>query len=100
MKNFEQKVLNLVKKVPKGKVTTYRAIAEQLGYKGLARVVGHALKKNRFLVIIPCHRVVKSDQRLGGYKNGVEKKLHLLLNEGIKLVRGKIIDWDKVLFKF
>jgi len=100
MENIKAKVLELVKMVPKGKVTTYREIARKLGNPGLARAVGNALKKNEFLVIIPCHRVVKSDGQLGGYVNGVDKKLHLLLNEGIKIVDNKVANLRESLFKF
>ncbi len=79
--NFTQKVLEIVKKVPAGKVTTYGMIAKIL--KTSPRAVGQALKRNKKLVTIPCHRVVMSNGKLGGYVNGAEAKKELLMKEGV-----------------
>jgi methylated-DNA-[protein]-cysteine S-methyltransferase len=98
---FQQKVLELVKKIPKGRVTTYKMIGRALGKKGqVYRAVGRALHDNKFPIIIPCHRVVKSDGSLGGYSRGIKKKIHLLKKEGIKVKNNKIIDFEKKLYCF
>jgi len=99
--NFQDKVLNLVKKIPKGKITTYKEIGKALHRRGqVYRAVGRALHDNKFPVIIPCHRVVSSDGSLGGYSGGVRKKIALLKREGVKVKKNKIIDLKKKLFRF
>ena len=101
MKTFQSKVLSLVKKIPKGRVTTYKMIGKALGKKGQAyRAVGRALHDNKFPIIIPCHRVVKSDGSLGGYSRGIKKKITLLRKEGVFVKNGKIVDFEKKLISF
>jgi O-6-methylguanine DNA methyltransferase len=95
---FQQKVLFLVSKIKKGRVTTYKAIADKL--KSGPRAVGGALGANPHSIIIPCHRVVMSDGSLGGYSGGVEKKVALLRGDGIKIKNNKIVDFDSCLLKF
>ncbi len=87
---FERDVLLEVAKIPYGKVRTYKHIAEELGTKGY-RAVGTAVGKNPFPIIIPCHRVVKSDMRIGKYRGGSEMKNEILKNEGIKIKGNKIL---------
>ena len=58
------------------------------------------MKKNPYPAIIPCHRVVKSDGKIGGYSYGEKVKLKMLEKEGIKIKDGKIIDFDKEKFYF
>ena len=81
---FQLKVWNEIKKIPKGNVKTYKEIAEIIGNPNSARAVANACGKNPFLIKIPCHRVVRSDGGLGGYsgKGGVDMKKNLLINEG------------------
>ena len=94
---FDEKVLDLTKKIPRGKVTTYKEIARKLGTKAY-RAVGNALNKNKDAPKVPCHRVIKSDGDIGGYSKGVNKKIRLLKKEGITITGDKI---DKrYLFKF
>lgn len=98
--NFNQKVWNLTKKIPKGKVTTYKELAKALNTKAY-RAVGSALRKNKKPIIIPCHRVVNSDGSVGGYKwkrNSKEKR-RLLETEGIEIKNQKV-DLKKHLFRF
>lgn len=97
--NFDEKVLNLCKKIPKGKITTYKLIAKKLNTKAY-RAVGNALKKNKKPIIIPCHRVVKSSGFIGGYSRGIKNKIKLLKVEGIKIKNNKVLDFKKKLFKF
>ena len=95
--DFRKKVLDLCAKVPKGKVTTYGAIAKKL--KTSPRAVGGALKRNEHPIVIPCHRVVKSDGSLGGYTSEKYRKDVLVRKEGLKIKEGKIQNFEKVLVK-
>jgi methylated-DNA-[protein]-cysteine S-methyltransferase len=87
---FEEKVYAECSKIPKGKVSTYNAIAKKL--KSSPRAVGQALKKNPYAPKVPCHRVIKSDRTLGGY-NGImnnSKKVQMLKSEGIIIKDNKV----------
>lgn len=98
---FEQKVYDLLKKVPTGKVTTYKALATALGKKGFAcRAVGNALHKNPYAPTVPCHRVVATNGSLGGFAQGSSAKIALLASEGIIVLEGKILDFEKKLWLF
>ncbi len=96
---FEDKIYKLCKKIPKGKVTTYKELGDKIGVKGY-RAVGMALNKNPFAPKVPCHRVVGSDGFLVGFASGLGKKAELLREEGINIKNNIIIDFGKVLFKF
>lgn len=96
---FENKVYELCKKVPKGKITTYKEIGDKIGIKGY-RAVGMALNKNPFAPKVPCHRVVGSYGNLVGFASGLKKKAEMLRKEGISIKNNKIADFEKVLFKF
>ncbi len=78
---FQQKVYDAVKKIPKGKVFTYKEIAQIIGSPDAARAVGAALKKNTDPGV-PCHRVIKSNGEPGGYNGLAGKKIQLLRSEG------------------
>ncbi len=95
---FSSRVLELVNHIPKGKVSTYADIARTLGKPKAARAVGNALNKNPHLVVVPCHRVVCSDGRIGGYVGGVKKKISLLESEGIKIIGDKVEDFGNARF--
>src|SRR3989344_5442578 len=71
--NFNERCYAVLKRVPKGKVITYKSIAKKLKSKGY-RAVGKAMNKNPYSPKVPCHRVVNSDGRLGGYAGGINKK--------------------------
>ena len=96
---FKEKVLKLTRKIPKGRVTTYKLIAGKLKTRAY-RAVGTALHKNKKPIIIPCHRVVNSNGFAGGYAKGIKKKTELLKKEGIKIKNKKIINFEKILFRF
>ncbi|MBI2129979.1 MGMT family protein [Candidatus Woesearchaeota archaeon] len=99
--NFNDVVLAIVKKIPKGRITTYKEIGRALKRKGqIYRAVGRALHENKCPVIIPCHRVVKSDGSIGGYSRGIKKKINLLKKEGIEVKNNEIIDFEEKLFRF
>ena len=86
--------------VPKGKITTYGELSKAVGLKNGQRAIGMIMKKNPFPVIVPCHRVVNSDGKIGGYAYGKRVKSRMLANEGIQIKDGKIIDFDKDRFYF
>ena len=82
-------------KIPRGKVTTYGDIAKAIGSPGAARAVGRILNINPNPVVVPCHRVVMSDGRLGGYAFGSERKQLLLEKEGLTFSGNKLADFDR-----
>ena len=82
MNTFE-KIYEVVRQIPRGKVATYGLVALLAGNPRLARVVGYALHVNPEPGVIPCHRVVGSDGSLTGYAGGVEVKSMLLQHEGV-----------------
>lgn len=100
---FSGRVIEAMRKIPRGRVTTYKEIAHYLGCKAY-RAVGNAVGANPYAPIVPCHRVVKSNGTVGNYGSGAKKKIKLLRREGIKTEgNGKdarIVNFDKVLFKF
>ena len=81
---FEIKVWNSISKIPRGEVITYKELAIQINRPKSARAVANACGKNPYPVKIPCHRVIRSDGKLGGYsgKGGTKTKKKLLINEG------------------
>ncbi|MDQ5901650.1 MAG: methylated-DNA-[protein]-cysteine S-methyltransferase [Patescibacteria group bacterium] len=83
-KTFTQKVLDVAKKIPKGKTLTYKEVAEKAGSPGAFRAVGNILNKN-YDPNIPCHRVIKSNGEAGGYNKGRDSKINILRREGVKL---------------
>ena len=90
-----QSVYNLVSNIPPGKVATYGQLASSVGNPRAARGIGKILNKNPRPIIVPCHRVVCSDGHIGGYMYGKERKISLLLNEGIPIVNDLIKDFEK-----
>jgi len=89
LKDCFQKIYRVVSKIPKGRVLTYKEVAKMAKIKNGWRVVGMALNKNKNPIVIPCHRVIKSDGSLGGYSGGIKKKIKLLKSEGLKVVKEK-----------
>ncbi len=75
---FQRQVWEITRLIPHGETRSYSWVAEQLGKEGAVRAVGRALGKNPLPIIIPCHRVVEKDGRLGGYSGGVGIKKYLL----------------------
>ena len=81
MKSFTEKVYDIVRRIPEGKTLTYKQVAEKIGSPKSFRAVGNALNKN-YNSKIPCHRVIRSDGKLGGYNRGVKAKKVILEKEG------------------
>jgi len=97
--DFNERCYKLLKLIPVGKVTTYREMSKALNTKAW-RAVGTAMAKNKKLFVVPCHRVVRSDGVIGQYALGTDKKVELLIKEGIEVTKGRIIDLDKFMYKF
>jgi methylated-DNA-[protein]-cysteine S-methyltransferase len=106
MTQFSEKVYAVCKQIPKGRVSTYREIGNALGgYGQVYRAVGVALKNNPYAPKVPCHRVVCSDGRIGGYKGAksgkkLAQKISLLRKEGVIVRNGKVISFEKKLKRF
>lgn len=83
---FEKAVWDELLKIPFGETKSYREIATAVGKPGASRAVGNAVGKNPLLILIPCHRVITSDGRLGGFSAGLKNKILL---HGIENIRVK-----------
>jgi AraC family transcriptional regulator, regulatory protein of adaptative response / methylated-DNA-[protein]-cysteine methyltransferase len=82
---FQMKVWNALREIPVGTTVSYGKLANKIGAPGAARAVGEACAANILAVVIPCHRVVKSDGSISGYRWGVKNKQRLLEIEGARL---------------
>ena len=97
--NFNYRCYKILHLIPKGKISTYKEIAEALNTKAY-RAVGNAMAKNQNLISIPCHRIVRSNSMVGGYVLGTDKKVKLLKREGVAVRNGKIVDFDNIIYRF
>lgn len=88
---FSKKVYEVVEKIPEGRVLTYKKVAKLSGKPGAFRAVGNILNKNSDIKKVPCHRVIKSDGRVGGYRFGSKKKAALLKKEGVIIRGGRVV---------
>lgn len=79
---FQRLVYAAIVRIPRGQVCSYQWVARRIGRPRAARAVGRALRDNPFAPRIPCHRVVRADGTLGGYRGGLAEKLALLKREG------------------
>ena len=95
---FEKKVLVTTFKIPKGKISTYKRIAEKVGRPRAYRAVATALRKNPLHPIVPCHRVVRSDGRFGGEEKKAKTRRKLVMKEGIPIENGRIKITEDILF--
>lgn len=86
--DFEQAVLRKTLEIPRGEVRPYAWVAAEIGRPGAVRAVGSALAHNPVPLLIPCHRVVRTDGRVGGYALGSAIKAQLLALEGVELDLG------------
>ena len=98
--SIDKLVYKKLLQVPKGKVTTYGELAKAVGLKNGQRAIGKIMNKNPYPAIVPCHRVVNSNGKIGGYAYGQNIKSNMLTKEGIKIQDGKILDFEKKIFKF
>ncbi len=98
--NLDEKVYKKLLQVPKGKITTYGELAKAVGLQNGQRAIGKIMNKNPYPVIIPCHRVVSSNGTIGGYAFGQDVKTNMLTKEGIKIYNRKILDFEKIIYRF
>ena len=96
-KSFNERCYEILKKVPKGKVTTYKELARAINSKAY-RAVGNAMNKNPHAPEVPCHRAISSNGYIGGFSSGSKNKIKMLRAEGIKIKNNRI-DLDKYFFK-
>lgn len=82
MSTFSYRVLAVVRQIPKGQTLTYKQVAKLAGSPQSYRAVGNILNKN-YDPQIPCHRVIRSDGKLGGYNRGTNKKQEILKSESV-----------------
>ncbi len=95
---FERKVLVATFRIPHGKVSTYKRIAEKIGKPKAYRAVANALHKNPLHPIVPCHRVVRSDGKFGGKSKEAESRRKLVEKEGVPLRNGEVKINEKILY--
>ena len=88
-------VYDMLLRIPEGRVSTYGDIAAALGNPGASRAIGRILNKNPNPITVPCHRVVMSDGRIGGYAFGRDRKRQLLGKEGLSFVGDAMEDFEK-----
>jgi len=98
--NLEQKIYKKLLEVPKGQITTYGELAKAVGLKNGQRIIGKIMNENPYPVIVPCHRVVMSTGKIGGYAYGEHIKIKLLNDEGIQIKNGKITDLENRIYRF
>jgi methylated-DNA-[protein]-cysteine S-methyltransferase len=96
---LEEKVYKKLLEVPKGQVTTYAELAKAIGLENGQRAIGRMMNKNPYPVIIPCHRVILSNGKIGGYAWGENVKVNMLSKEGVKIRNGKILN-SNVIYRF
>lgn len=104
MTPLQQRTYELLKQVPAGRVTTYKALAYALGTRAY-RAIGQFMRTNPNAPTVPCHRVVASDGSIGGFmgkKDGKEiaKKIALLKKESVTVVENKIVNFPSLLYRF
>ena len=85
--HFQREVWKITRLIPYGETRSYGWVAEQIKKPQAVRAVGQALSKNPLPIIVPCHRVVTSNGKLGGFSGGVEMKKHLLSLEASASIR-------------
>lgn len=83
--SFQQQVWQGLQTIPFGGVMSYGELADQIGHPRSMRALGNANGRNPIAIIVPCHRVVATGGKLGGYSSGLDKKLWLLAHEGVRL---------------
>jgi methylated-DNA-[protein]-cysteine S-methyltransferase len=93
---LSEEVYSLVSKIPRGGVATYGDIASALGNPKAARAIGAILRANPNPIVVPCHRVVHHDGKVGGYAYGVEAKKDLLKKEGMIIHNNILQDLDVI----
>ena len=91
MTPFTRSVLRMLQRIPVGYVVTYKTVAQLVGHPMAVRAVANAIGKNTDPKRVPCHRVICSDGRLGGYRWGVAAKQRRLTEEGVGIQNGRVV---------
>ncbi len=93
-------VYSLARQIPKGKVTSYGELAAAVGQPKAARAIGSIMHVNPYAPVVPCHRVVHKDGRIGGFgdRRGVARKIELLAAEGVRVEGGRVKDFKRIYF--
>lgn len=99
MKSFNERCYSVLRKVPRGRVTTYREISHALNSKAY-RAVGNAMNRNPYAPRVPCHRVINSNGFIGQFAIGIKEKIRLLRSEGVYIDDKGFINLKKYLFRF
>ncbi len=104
MTPLQEKTYSLLKTVPKGRVTTYKALAAALHTKAY-RAIGQFMKHNPYAPTVPCHRVVATNGTIGGFRgrtNGTEikNKIAMLAAEGVTIENNRVVNFPKILYYF
>ncbi len=87
---FEREILVATFRIPRGKVSTYKRMAEKIGKPHAYRAAANALHKNPLCPIVPCHRVVKSDGSFGGDESNAESRRKRVKSEGVPIEKSKV----------
>jgi len=95
---FNERCYAILKKVPRGRIVTYKEIAKALHSKAY-RAVGNAMNKNPYAPKVPCHRVINSDGYIGQFAKGIKAKMRMLKSEGIFIDKDNFVDLKKYMFK-
>jgi len=95
---FERDVLVVTYRIPKGKVSTYKRVAEKIGKPKSYRAVANALHKNPLWPVVPCHRVVCSDGSFGGPEKAAEDRRKSVAEEGVPIRNNKVILSNIILY--
>ena len=85
--SFDEQVWNEISKIPRGNVASYQYLAQRIGKPMAVRAVANACGRNKKIIEIPCHRVIRSNGTLGGYRGpgGIKEKKELLQSEGVNI---------------
>lgn len=97
---IDKKIFILLKEIPKGKVSTYKILAQKIGKPNCFRLIGKILASNRFTKKYPCYKIVKSNGEIGGYNRGEKNKIILLKKDGIEIKKDRIVNFKKHIFKY
>lgn len=100
--SFDETVFTALKQIPRGRIVTYKILAQAIGRPRSARAVGQAVGRNPDAPKVPCHRVIYNDGRLGSYSGfgGKLAKIRLLEQEGITIKKDRVENFQKLLYNF
>lgn len=98
--HFQQRVYDATRRIPRGKVSTYKLVAEAIGCRS-PRAVGQALRRNPFAPVVPCHRVIRSDLTIGGFGGKttgrlLRRKIAMLAKEGVTFIDDRLDDPNRL----